>query len=154
MIQMVSKPDNKTWYGYLYSDEFTADERGDLRDEFFALMADETRDILEDRELDESRYETRISTHLYVGSNDEWLMDDREDAKELRDALAGEIGDESVGVGIEPRSSEGEIAEIPEEDHIPVDEYHVFVELTQVQEDLEDTMGVMKGELNEAMEDK
>ncbi|WP_435068486.1 hypothetical protein [Haloplanus sp. C73] len=148
---MVEKSDDETWYEYLYSDEFTADERGDLRDEFFALMADETREILDDSELDESRYQTRISTHLYVGSDDEWLMDEQKDAEELRDVLAGEVGDESVGVFVTPRSSEGKIAEIPDEDHIPVDEYSVFVELTQVQEDLEDTMGAVKGELNEAV---
>jgi hypothetical protein len=150
---MISKPDNETWYGYLYSDEFTPDERGELRDEFFETMADEVREVLEDSELDASRYETDIVNHLYVAA-DGWLMDEQEDAEKLRDALSGEIGDESVGVFVTPRSSEGEIVEIPEADHIPIDEYRVFIELTRVRESMEEGMRAAKGEMNDAMGDE
>jgi len=148
---MIEKPDDETWYEYLYSDDISRDERSELRDEWRELMADEARKVLEDSDLDESRYEVEVSTNLYVGADGEWLMDDREDAKELRDALNGEIGDESVGVFVTPRSSEGEIVDIPEPDHVPVDEYRVFVELEQVQENVEDGMSAAKGKMNEAI---
>lgn len=145
------KPDDETWYEYLYSDDISDDRRGELRDEFFELMADEAREILEDSDLDESRYEVEITTRTYVGAGDEWLMDDQEDAVELRDVLDDEIGDESVGVFVTPRSSGGEIADIPEPDHVPVDEYRVFVELEQVQESVDGGLQAAKGKMNEAI---
>jgi len=148
---MIEKPDDETWYEYLYSDDISDDRRGELRDEWRELMADEAREILEDSELDESRYEVEVNTKMYAGAGGEWLMDDREDAKELRDVLTGEIGDESVGVFVTPRTSEGEIADIPEPDHVPVDEYRVFVELTQVQESVEGGLQSAKGKMNEAI---
>ncbi|AEH35586.1 hypothetical protein [Halopiger xanaduensis] len=148
---MIEKPDDETWYEYLYTDEISRDERSELRDEWRELMADEAREILEDSELDESRYEVEVTTNMYVGADDEWLMDDREDAKELRDVLDREIGDESVGAFVTPRSSEGEIADIPEPDHVPVDEYEVFVELEQVQESIDGGLQAAKEKMNEAV---
>lgn len=148
------KPDDTTWYEYIYSDEFTNEERRELRAEFFELMADEARDILEESSLDEARYEIDVVNRTQIEANDDWLMDEQEEAEELRDVLAGHgIGDESVGVFVTPRSSEGEIADLPP-DHVPVDEYTVYVEMQRVQASLEGAKDRLNETMAEAMDEE
>lgn len=148
---MMTKPDDQTWYDYLHRDEHTNDERGEVRDEFRRVMANEAREILEKTELDESRYEVEVTTRTYVGAGGEWLMKKKEDVEQLRDVLDDEIGDESVGVFATPRTAEGEIAKIPEPDHVPVDEYRVIVELNQKQKNVDQGLQAAKSKTNDAV---
>jgi hypothetical protein len=147
---MTEKPDDKTWYEHVYEGR-SNDEIGELHDEFFEVMADKARAILEECRLDETRYEVEVVNRTQIGATDDWLMDEQEDAEELRDVLAGHgIGDESVGVFVTPRSSEGEISDIPP-DHVPVDEYTVYVELQRIQSSLDGALQRSKDRINETL---
>ncbi|SER50231.1 hypothetical protein [Natrinema salaciae] len=127
---MIEKPGDVTWYEYLYGDD--AMDGG--REEFGEEMASEVREALQQSELDESRYEVEAGQRPRITASS-WEMNEKEDVVELRDVLreAG-IGDESVGVYVTPRDSQGEMVELPL-DHAPVDvEYTVFVNLKRNQE--------------------
>lgn len=150
---MIEKPDGETWYEYIYEGR-SDDEIGEVHDKFFEVMADEARAILEECRLDETRYVVDVTTAANVNATDDWLMDDQEKAEEVRDVIAGHgIGDESVGVFISPRSSEGEIADIPP-DHVPVDEYTVHVKLRRNQAITETAMSGAKDRINETVAEK
>lgn len=149
----MNKPDGRTWYEYIYSDEFTPDDRGELRDLFAEEMADEAKSILKRSRMDETRYVIDVVNEAQVMASDDWTMDEQADAENLRDLLAGHaIGDESVGVFVTPRDSKGEIAEIPP-DHVPVDEYTVHIKLRRNQALTENAMARAKDRLNETVSD-
>jgi len=127
---MTEKPGDVTWYEYLYGDD--AADGG--REEFGEEIASEVKEALQQSDLDESRYEVEAGQRPNIAARG-WEMVDKEDVVELRDVLreAG-IGDESVGVYVTPRDSQGEIGELPP-DHAPGDiEYEVFVNLKRNQE--------------------
>lgn len=129
----MTKTDDKTWYEYIFGDEIGRDEREELREEFGSQIAAEVRTALEQSGLDESRYVVEEGHKPQVEASAGWLMDDQDSASELRDVLRdADIGDESVGVYVTPRDSNGELADLPP-DHLPVDEYTVFIELSQIQ---------------------
>ncbi|QCW01901.1 hypothetical protein [Natrinema pallidum] len=131
---MSEKPDDETWYEYLYGDG----EVDGGREEFGEEMASEVKEALQQSELDESRYEVEAGQRPNITASG-WEMVEQEDVVELRDVLreAG-IGDESVGVYVTPRDSQGEIGELPP-DHAPGDiEYEVFVNLKRNQEAIDD----------------
>lgn len=126
---MTEKPGDVTWYEYLYGD----DEGDGGREEFGEEIASEVKEALKQSDLDESRYEVEPGHRPQVTASG-WDMD-KQDVVELRDMLreAG-IGDESVGVYVTPRDSQGEIVELPL-DNAPVDvEYEVFVNPKRNQE--------------------
>lgn len=151
---MTDKPGDETWYEYIYSDERSNDGIGELRDKFFELMADEARAILEESRLDETRYVVDVTNGANVTACDGWLMDDQEKAVEVRDVLAGhKIGDESVGVFVSPRDSQGNISEIPP-DHVPVDEYTITVKLRRNQAITEAALSGAKDKMNETVADE
>lgn len=137
---MTEKSDDVTWDEYLYGDD--AADGG--REEFSEEMASEIREALQQSELDESRYEVEAGQRPKISASG-WEMAEQDDAVELRDMLweAG-IGDDSVGVYVTPRDSQGEIAELPP-DHVSVDvEYEIFINLKRNQEAIDDGMANAK----------
>ena len=139
----MTKPDDVTWQEYIYGGG--AEDGG--REEFGVALAEQARKALQQSEMDESRYEVEAGQRPRITASG-WEMDEQEDVVELRDVLreAG-IGDESVGVYVTPRDSQGEIAELPP-DHAPVDvEYEVFINLKRNQEAIDGGAANAKGKM-------
>ena len=147
VMKMTEKPDDKTWYWYLNTEEKEQEMREQSWEEFGGVMAAQSRDALREvGGLDESRYVVEAGHRPSVKA-DGWQMKSKEDVVRLRDALreAG-IGDDSVGVYATPRDSNGEVAELPPE-HVGTQdfEYEVFVNLKRNQAAIDGGARAAKG---------
>lgn len=104
-----------SWKELIYDESIPSDERSDLYEEFVEEMAVMARAALEASELDADEYEVVTNDNWASVHAAGWKMTDPEDAKALRNVLlcSGFVEMDDVGVFVDPRTIDEEIAPLP-----------------------------------------